>query len=52
MKVKIIARKSTPRARSSSGSWEFIAQTNADHAHQTSASTSMARPNPAHERSL
>jgi hypothetical protein len=52
MKVKIIARKSTPRTRSSSGSLAFIAQTNADQAHQTSASTSIARPNPAHDRSV
>src|SRR5205823_6530161 len=42
---------STARTGGSSGSCAFVAQTKADHAHHTSASTSIARPNPAQVRS-
>src|SRR3954453_6976190 len=50
-KVRIIARKRSARTCDALGSWAFVTHTNADHAHHTSARTSMALPNPAHVRS-
>ena len=51
MKMRPVATSSTARKMRASGSCAFVAQTNADHAHQTSARTSIARPKPAQSRS-
>src|SRR3954447_10592654 len=50
-KVRIIATNSSARTWDARGSCAFVTHTNADHAHHTSASTSMARPKPAQVRS-
>ena len=51
MKISSVAAKRTALSVADSVSWALAAQTKADHAHQTSARTSIALPNPAHERS-
>ena len=51
MKMRTIARRSAIRSTGEAVSCAFAAHTNADHAHHTSASTSIERPKPAHERS-
>ena len=47
MKINPVAASSTPWNVAESGSSALVAHTNADHAHQISASTSPARPSPA-----
>ena len=46
-KMRTIASSSDPRRTGESLSCALAAHTNADHAHHTSASTSIERPNPA-----
>src|SRR5437764_3479578 len=44
------ASSKTPRSTAASGSWALVAHTNADHAHHTSARTSIERPKPVQDR--
>src|SRR3979490_2741657 len=51
MKMRTIASRSASRSVGAAVSCAFAAHTNADHAHQTRARTSIERPKPAHVRS-
>ena len=51
MKISPVASSMVRRKSPESGSWALVTHANADHAHQTSASASIARPSPAQDRS-